>query len=103
MLQFGVSVTLLFEQQEHNDIAHTANGGIVLGYGFGIPSCMEANTIRNNRISHSEAVLYDTGSVYTLGGQPRSEINGNLIVDQILLFGSLYHVRASPFPGSVSF
>ena len=103
MLQFGTSFTLLFEQQEHNDIAHTANGGIVLGYGFGIPSCMEANAIRNNRISHSEAVLYDTGSVYTLGGQPRSEISGNLIVDQILLFGSLYHVRASPFLGSVSF
>ena len=42
---------------EHNSIANTSNGGIVVGYGFGISNCMKANTVRNNRISRSEAVL----------------------------------------------
>ena len=80
---------------EHCTIDHTSNGGIVIGYGFGIASCMKANTIRHNRIGHSESVLYDTGSVYTLGSQPGSEIYGNLIVDQVLLYGSLYHDQSS--------
>ena len=47
---------------EQNTINNTSNGGIVLGYGFGILTCMAANTVRRNHISRSEAVLYDTGA-----------------------------------------
>jgi hypothetical protein len=80
---------------EHNSITNTSNGGIVLGYGFGIPNCMKANIVRHNKISRSEAVLYDTGSIYTLSAQPGSVIYGNYIEDQVLLYGSLYHDQSS--------
>jgi hypothetical protein len=52
---------------------------------------MRENKINYNKILRSNTYLYDCGSIYTLSAQPNSEVAYNYIVNQVLLYGSLYH------------
>ena len=79
----------------NNDIANTSNGAICLGWGWGANNTMRSNTVSRNKIVRSNTILYDCGSIYTLSMQPGSEVSYNYIVDQVLLYGSLYHDAAS--------
>ena len=58
---------------------------------------MHNNRIVGNKITRSNTELYDCGSIYTLSAQPNSEVAYNYIVNQVLLFGSLYHDARSAF------
>ena len=75
----------------YNDIANTSNGAICIGWGWGAANSMRSNRVNRNRIVRSNTVLFDCGSIYTLSMQPGSEVAYNYIVDQVLLYGSLYH------------
>lgn len=81
----------------HNDIADTSNGAICLGWGWGVNNTMHSNRVSYNRIEHSNTYLYDCGSIYTLSAQPNSEVSYNFIINQVLLFGSLYHDARSAY------
>jgi hypothetical protein len=75
---------------------------------------MRNNKVNRNKITRSNTYLYDCGSIYTLSAQPYSEVAYNYIVcdraslsqlfatlqvshsaflqvNQVLLYGSLYH------------
>eukprot|EP01052_Picozoa_sp_SAG31_P026161 SAG31_NODE_2351_length_5889_cov_1.999482_2_plen_705_part_00 len=78
-------------QIRNNDIANTSNGAVTLGWGWGVSNTMQNNSVTSNKIVRSNTQLSDCGSIYTLSAQPHSEIAYNYIVNQVLLFGSLYH------------
>eukprot|EP01047_Picozoa_sp_COSAG01_P015778 COSAG01_NODE_795_length_13541_cov_5.530725_5_plen_677_part_00 len=80
-----------------NDIADVSNGAVCLGWGWGANNSMHSNKVTHNRIEHSNTYLYDCGSIYTLSAQPNSEVAYNFIIDQVLLFGSLYHDARSAY------
>ncbi len=68
---------------EHNDISHVSYTGISMGWGWNQQTnCMANNTIRANRIHHYARHMYDTAGIYTLGAQPHSVIEEN-VVDSI--------------------
>lgn len=58
---------------------------------------MHDNKVNSNKITRSNTYLFDCGSIYTLSAQPNSEVAHNYIVNQVLLFGSLYHDAKSAF------
>lgn len=58
---------------------------------------MHSNKVNDNKITRSNTYLYDCGSIYTLSAQPNSEVARNYIVNQVLLYGSLYHDAKSGF------
>lgn len=84
-------------QIRSNDIANTSNGAVTLGWGWGATNTMQNNSVTSNKIVRSNTQLFDCGSIYTLSAQPHSEIAYNYIVNQVLLFGSLYHDAHSAF------
>ena len=84
-------------QIRNNDIANTSNGAVTLGWGWGATNTMQNNSVTSNKIVRSNTQLFDCGSIYTLSAQPHSEIAYNYIVNQVLLFGSLYHDAHSAY------
>ena len=82
---------------QNNDIANTSNGAVTLGWGWGATNSMENNSVLRNKIARSNTQLFDCGSIYTLSAQPHSEIAYNYIINQVLLFGSLYHDAHSAY------
>lgn len=81
----------------HNLVANVSNCGICCGWGWGAKNSMAENSITRNHVLRSNTVLKDTGSIYTLSAQPRSEIAYNYLQQQVLPFGSLYHDARSAF------
>ena len=81
----------------HNLVANVSNCGICCGWGWGAKNSMAENSITRDHVLRSNTVLKDTGSIYTLSAQPRSEIAYNYLQQQVLPFGSLYHDARSAF------
>jgi hypothetical protein len=87
----------------HTTVLWAADGSIELGWGWGSNvSYAGGNTIVNNHVVGSNWLLKDCGSIYVNGmqtpvpgngGEPGSgwsEMAGNYLEDQVLLFGALY-------------
>ena len=67
----------------HNDISDVSYTGISLGWGWNQQTCaMANNTVRANRITHYARHNYDCAGIYTLGSQPHTFIEEN-VVDSI--------------------
>ena len=67
----------------HNEISNVSYTGISLGWGWNQQTCaMANNTVRGNLIHHYARHMYDTAGIYTLGSQPHTFIEEN-VVDSI--------------------
>ncbi|MCR5679130.1 MAG: right-handed parallel beta-helix repeat-containing protein [Prevotella sp.] len=67
----------------HNEISHVSYTGISLGWGWNQQTCtMANNTVRGNHIHHYARHMYDVAGIYTLGSQPHTFIEQN-VVDSI--------------------
>ena len=65
---------------EHNEISDVSYTGISMGWGWNQQTCVMAdNTIRGNLIHHYARHMYDTAGIYTLGAQPHSLIEANVV------------------------
>ena len=68
---------------EHNEISNVSYTGISLGWGWNRQPCaMADNVVRANYIHHYARHMYDTAGIYTLGAQPNTIIEEN-VVDSI--------------------
>lgn len=67
---------------EHNEISNVSYTGISLGWGWNQQTCaMANNTVRANYIHHYARHMYDTAGIYTLGSQPHTFIEENVVSD----------------------
>lgn len=67
---------------EHNEISNVSYTGISLGWGWNQQTCaMSDNSVRYNLIHHYARHMYDTAGIYTLGSQPHTFIEGNVVRD----------------------
>jgi hypothetical protein len=67
----------------NNEVANVSYTGISLGWGWNQQTCaMANNTVRANYIHHYARHMYDTAGIYTLGAQPHTFIEQN-VVDSI--------------------
>jgi hypothetical protein len=67
----------------HNEISNVSYTGISLGWGWNQQPCaMADNIVRGNYIHHYARHMYDTAGIYTLGAQPHTTIEEN-VVDSI--------------------
>ncbi len=65
-----------------NEVSEVSYTGISLGWGWNQqPSTMADNLVRGNRIHHYAKHMYDTAGIYTLGSQPHTTIEGNVVSD----------------------
>ena len=68
---------------ENNEISDVSYTGISLGWGWNQQPCaMADNHVRRNFIHHYARHMYDTAGIYTLGCQPHTFIEEN-VVDSI--------------------
>ena len=68
---------------EHNEISNVSYTGISLGWGWNQQTCaMADNSVRANFIHHYARHMYDTAGIYTLGSQPHTFVEEN-VVDSI--------------------
>lgn len=66
----------------HNEISEVSYTGISMGWGWNQQPCAMANNkVLNNLIHHYARHMYDTAGIYTLGAQPHSLIEGNVVRD----------------------
>ncbi|MCD8296144.1 MAG: right-handed parallel beta-helix repeat-containing protein [Prevotella sp.] len=66
----------------NNEISEVSYTGISMGWGWNQQVCSMANNlIQNNLIFHYARHMYDTAGIYTLGSQPHSLIEGNVVRD----------------------
>lgn len=74
----------------HNEISNVSYTGISLGWGWNQQTCsMANNTVRGNYIHHYARHMYDTAGIYTLGSQPHTFIEEN-VVDSICTPGYVH-------------
>ena len=67
----------------HNEISNVSYTGISLGWGWNQQTCAMANNlVKGNYIHHYARHMYDTAGIYTLGSQPHTFIEEN-VVDSI--------------------
>ena len=67
---------------EHNEISNVSYTGISLGWGWNQQTCaMANNAVRANYIHHYARHMYDTAGIYTLGSQPHTFIEENVVSD----------------------
>ena len=67
---------------EHNEISNVSYTGISMGWGWNQQTCaMANNVVRANYIHHYARHMYDTAGIYTLGSQPHTFIEENVISD----------------------
>ena len=67
---------------EHNEISNVSYTGISLGWGWNQQTCaMSDNLIKGNLIHHYARHMYDTAGIYTLGAQPHTFIEENVVRD----------------------
>ena len=68
---------------EHNEVSNVSYTGISIGWGWNRQPCaMGNNVVRSNYIHHYARHMYDTAGIYTLGAQPNTFIEEN-VVDSI--------------------
>lgn len=66
----------------NNEISEVSYTGISMGWGWNQQVCSMANNlVRGNLIHHYAKHMYDTAGIYTLGSQPHSLIEGNVVRD----------------------
>lgn len=66
----------------NNEISEVSYTGISMGWGWNQQVCsMSNNLVQNNLIHHYAKHMYDTAGIYTLGSQPHSLIEGNVVRD----------------------
>ncbi len=66
----------------HNEINEVSYTGISMGWGWNQQACSMANNlVQGNLIHHYAKHMYDTAGIYTLGSQPHSLIEGNVVRD----------------------
>ena len=67
---------------EHNEISNVSYTGISMGWGWNQQTCaMANNVVRANYIHHYARHMYDTAGIYTLGSQPHTFIEENVVSD----------------------
>ena len=67
----------------HNEVSNVSYTGISVGWGWNRQPCaMGDNVVRGNYIHHYARHMYDTAGIYTLGAQPNTFIEEN-VVDNI--------------------
>ena len=66
----------------HNEISEVSYTGISMGWGWNQQVCsMSNNLVEANLIHHYAKHMYDTAGIYTLGSQPHSFIQNNVVRD----------------------
>ncbi len=66
----------------YNEISNVSYTGISLGWGWNQQTCsMHDNMVKGNLIHHYARHMYDTAGIYTLGSQPHSFIEENVVRD----------------------
>ena len=66
----------------HNEISNVSYTGISLGWGWNQQtSAMADNLVAGNLIHHYARHMYDTAGIYTLGSQPHTFIEENVVRD----------------------
>ena len=66
----------------NNEISDVSYTGISMGWGWNQQVCsMSNNLVSGNLIHHYAKHMYDTAGIYTLGSQPHSFIEGNVVRD----------------------
>lgn len=66
----------------NNEISEVSYTGISMGWGWNQQPCAMANNlVQGNLIHHYAKHMYDTAGIYTLGSQPHSLIEGNVVRD----------------------
>ena len=66
----------------HNEISEVSYTGISMGWGWNQQACSMANNlVQSNLIHHYAKHMYDTAGIYTLGSQPHTTIEGNVVRD----------------------
>ncbi len=67
----------------HNEVSNVSYTGISVGWGWNQQPCaMADNVVRGNYIHHYARHMYDTAGIYTLGAQPHTMVEEN-VVDSI--------------------
>lgn len=65
-----------------NEISNVSYTGISIGWGWNQQTCaMADNLVRGNYIHHYARHLYDTAGIYTLGAQPHTFVEENVVCD----------------------
>ncbi|MFA4045498.1 right-handed parallel beta-helix repeat-containing protein [Prevotella sp. PCHR] len=66
----------------HNEISEISYTGVSMGWGWNRQVCSMANNrVCHNLIHHYAKHMYDTAGIYTLGSQPHSFIEENVVRD----------------------
>ena len=66
----------------HNEISEVSYTGISMGWGWNQQVCsMSNNLVKGNLIHHYAKHMYDTAGIYTLGSQPHSFVEENVVRD----------------------
>ena len=66
----------------HNEISEVSYTGISMGWGWNQQACSMANNmVKGNLIHHYAKHMYDTAGIYTLGSQPHSFVEENVVRD----------------------
>lgn len=66
----------------HNEISDVSYSGISMGWGWNQQACsMSNNLVQGNLIHHYAKHMYDTAGIYTLGSQPHTFIQENVVKD----------------------
>ena len=66
----------------HNEISEVSYSGIIMGWGWNQQPCaMADNRVKGNLIHHYAKHMYDTAGIYTLGAQPHSFVEENVVRD----------------------
>lgn len=66
----------------HNEISEVSYTGISMGWGWNRQVCsMADNKVKGNLIHHYAKHMYDTAGIYTLGSQPHSFVEENVVRD----------------------
>ena len=66
----------------HNEISNVSYTGISMGWGWNQQTCAMANNlVKGNYIHHYARHMYDTAGIYTLGSQPHTFIEENVVND----------------------
>ena len=75
-----------------NDIADVPYSGISVGWGWGEvdPTAARSNVVRGNHLTRVMQRRSDGGAIYTLGAQPGTIIEGNVVRGAIGWPGGIY-------------
>lgn len=66
----------------HNEVSEVSYTGINLGWGWTqSPNAMSNNLVQGNLIYHYAMHMYDTAGIYTLGAQPHTYVEENVVRD----------------------